>query len=74
MPASWPERIKIELSSKYLGLKLIWAIRLFLLGKKFPSGQYQDSEWKSVVSSVMELITQTDFMQTLCEIDPEAFF
>jgi hypothetical protein len=41
MPANLPKREFIERSSTYLGYKLMWATRLFLLGKKFPKGNFE---------------------------------
>lgn len=36
MPFNYPERIPLEKSSKYIGLKILWASKIFLLGQKFP--------------------------------------
>ena len=41
MPANLPARIPLEKSSCYVGYKLIWMIRLLLLGKKFPKGHFE---------------------------------
>ena len=38
MPANFFDRVILERSSCYLGLKLLWTARQFLVGKKFPSG------------------------------------
>jgi hypothetical protein len=40
MPANFFDRIQLERSSCYLGLKLLWVARLFLSGKKFPKGAF----------------------------------
>ena len=34
-----------EKSSAYVGYKLLWAIRLTLLGKRFPKGHYEMKLW-----------------------------
>lgn len=34
-----------ERSAAYIGYKLLWAIRLTLLGKRFPKGHYEMSLW-----------------------------
>lgn len=57
MPANMPKRDLIEKSSTYLGYKLIWASRLFLLGKKFPKGVFDMTVWNAVVHDICELIT-----------------
>ena len=41
MPSNLPARIPLEKSSCYVGYKLIWMIRLLLLGKKFPKGHFE---------------------------------
>ena len=45
MLANDPDRDDIERSSKYLGYKLLWAIKLFLNGNKFPRDMFRRSEW-----------------------------
>jgi len=74
MPANMPKREFIEKSSAYLGYKLLWAARLFLLGKKFPKGTFEMIVWNAVTHDVTELITQTEFIRTMTEIDAEAYF
>lgn len=58
MPANNPKRDFIEKSSTYLGYKLLWAARLFLIGKKFPKGTFEMAVWNAVTHDVCELITQ----------------
>ena len=74
MPFNYPERIPLERSSTYIGLKLLWAIRLFLQGKKFPKHHFPRPEWRTLCHDVIDLITEASFMQTLLEIDASAFF
>lgn len=57
MPANLPKRDFIEKSSTYLGYKLLWATRLFLLGKKFPKGTFEMHQWNAIVHDILELIT-----------------
>jgi len=45
LSASSQERLVLERSSVYLGLKLLWATRLFLQGTKFPHGMFSKFEW-----------------------------
>lgn len=41
MPMSIPERIPLERSSTYIGVKLMWMVRQFLTGYKFPKGTFK---------------------------------
>ena len=41
MQANNYERIQLERSSAYQGLKLLWAIRMLLQGNKFPKGKLE---------------------------------
>ena len=63
-----------EKSAAYVGYKLLWVIRLTLLGKRFPKGHYEMKLWKDIVHEVLDIMTQEDFMKTLLEIDASAFF
>ena len=63
-----------EKSAIYIGYKLLWVIRLTLLGKRFPKGHYEMKMWQEVVHEVLDIITQEDFMKTLFEIDASAYF
>ena len=74
LSADLPYREVIEKSAIYTGYKLLWFIRLTLLGKRFPSGHYELSVWEDVVHEILDLITHEDFMKTLFEIDASAFF
>lgn len=63
-----------EKSAIYNGYKLLWAIRLTLLGKRFPKGHYEMKLWRDIVHEILDIITQEDFMKTLFEIDASAYF
>ena len=63
-----------EKSAIYIGYKLLWVIRLTLLGKRFPKGHYEMKQWQELVHEVLDIITQEDFMRTLVEIDASAYF
>ena len=45
LAAEVPKRDLYEKSATYLGYKLLWAIRLTLLGKRFPKGHYEMRLW-----------------------------
>jgi len=74
LSADLPYREVIEKSAIYTGYKLLWFIRLTLLGKRFPSGHYEMRLWQEVAHEILDLITHEDFMKTLFEIDASAFF
>lgn len=74
MPVNLPDRVPLERSSTYIGLKLLWATRLFLLGIKFPKGNFHRHEWRILTHDICDLITQNEYMETFLEIDPSAYF
>lgn len=43
------ERLKAEKSKIYVGYKILWAIRLLLNGRNFPSGNIPEKRWYSYV-------------------------
>jgi hypothetical protein len=51
------ERIRAEKSHLYLGYKILWVIRLFLNGKKFPSGNIPQMRWKNYVHEIVDCIS-----------------
>ena len=65
MVANLPKREDIERSSVYVGYKLLWAIRLLLLGKKFPHGHFDHKSWQEITHEVLDVITEEEFMKTL---------
>lgn len=56
------ERVPLESSSVYMGLKLLWLARLYLLGKKFPIGLLTNYEWQVVVHDVVNFLTQDEII------------
>lgn len=60
-------------SKEYIGLKLIWFLRLFIEGKKFPRGSYPPNETPVLVNLLLHFLTQAQndvYLATLMEIDP----
>ena len=45
LTADMQHRELYEKSAIYVGYKLLWAIRLTLLGKRFPKGHYEMRVW-----------------------------
>ena len=51
------ERLNAEKSQIYLGYKILWIIRLFLNGKKFPQGNIVTPKWRKYVLEIVDCIT-----------------
>jgi len=74
LPANSTDKIPIERTKVYIGYKLLWAIRMILDGKSFPSGNLRDDVWRQYVHDVADLMTEQEFMLTLMQIDSAAYF
>jgi len=72
--ANSTERLPLERSSYYLGLKLLWATRLIIEGKRFPKGKLEKPDWQKACQTVLLHITRGEFIKTMCAIDSEAYF
>jgi hypothetical protein len=59
------EKATLEKSSTYIGLKLMWLVRCYLLGNKFPKGFLKHNEFRSICCDVANLLTQNYFMDTM---------
>lgn len=68
------ERQTAERSQRYLGYKVLWAIRLFLNGKRFPFGNIPVFRWKSYIFELVSLISNENIMRDLLYIDSAAYF
>lgn len=68
------ERLRAEKSQYYLGYKILWVIRLFLNGKKFPHGNINETQWRNYVREIVDCISKENIMLDLLYIDAEAFF
>eukprot|EP00347_Sterkiella_histriomuscorum_P012402 403368713 len=68
------EKQKVEKSQIYLGYKILWVIRMFLNGQKFPQGTIRASKWKTYIHDILELLQAADILKVLLEIDAETFF
>lgn len=68
------ERVPLENSSVYLGMKLLWIARLYLLGKKFPLGHLTNYEWHIAVHDIVNFLTQDEIISQLSDIDAAAYF
>jgi len=53
MSPNAPERFEIERSKIYLGYKLLWVIKLFINGKKFPYGTIREHKWRVYVNDIV---------------------
>ena len=68
------ERLRAEKSQVYLGYKVLWVIRLFLNGKRFPYGNIPEKRWRKYVNEIVDCISQKNIMLDLLYIDAEAYF
>lgn len=69
-----PDKREIEKSNIYLGYKILWVIRLFIDGKKFPQGNIRERKWRSYIHDVIQVISTHEYLQMLLYIDAEALF
>lgn len=51
------DKKEIEKSSLYLGYKILWVIRLFIDGKKFPQGNIREKKWRSYIHDVIQFLS-----------------
>jgi hypothetical protein len=68
------EKSKIEQSAIYLGYKLFWLIRLFLLGKRFPQGNIKEAKWRSYIHDIVQFLSNPQILKDLATIDAENLF
>lgn len=50
-------KLEMEHSKTYIGYKLMWVMRLFLQGKKFPAGTLSAFKWRMYVFDIVRFIT-----------------
>ena len=74
MPENFPARTYLEKSSTYIGYKLLWTIKLLLLGKRFPKGRFNVKLQNDIKNEVLNIITLDFFMEVIIQIDASAFF
>lgn len=67
-------KLEIERSSTYIGYKILWIIKLFLDGKKFPVGSLTSNRWQYYVMDIVRFCTNERFMIWFLEFDSDAFF
>lgn len=67
-------KYEIEQSVFYIGYKLLWILSLFLQGKKFPSGNLDDSQFKAHTLNIVDFVSNEETLALLLDFDPEAFF
>lgn len=49
-------------------------MKLFIEGKKFPSGILSTFKWRSYVYDIVRFATNEKFLKWFLEFDPECFF
>jgi hypothetical protein len=63
-------KLDIEHSKTYIGYKLMWVIRLFLEGKKFPNGTLSSFKWRMYVFDIVRFITTPSYLSWFLNFDP----
>lgn len=56
-------KLEMEHSKTYIGYKLMWVMRLFLQGKKFPTGTLSAFKWRMYVFDIVRFITTPQFLK-----------
>lgn len=67
-------KLEIEHSTTYIGYKVLWVIKLFLEGKKFPQGSLSQQSWRFYTMDIVRFCTNERFMQEFLKFDADAFF
>jgi hypothetical protein len=68
------EKVEIEHSQTYIGYKMMWLIKLFLEGKKFPHGTLSAFKWRIYVYDVVKFMTNDKFLNWFLDFDPDVYF
>ena len=67
-------KYEIEKSHLYIGYKLLWIIKMFLDGRRFPNGNLADAQWRTHVYHIVDFVTNEDHLKEILDFDPEQFF
>jgi hypothetical protein len=67
-------KYKIETSYEYIGLKLLYIIRLFIKGERFPSGRLNEHQKTLFLSQSIEFLLREDEATELMKLDARTFF
>lgn len=67
-------RYQIEKSYLYTGYKLLWIIKMFLEGKKFPYGSLTSQQWQQHTFQIIEFLMSDKYLNDVFVFDPEMFF
>ena len=67
-------KLDIEHSKSYIGYKLMWIIRMFLEGKRFPTGTLSSFKWRMYVTDIVRFITNPMFLKWMLHFDAQRFF
>lgn len=68
------EKLEIEQSQTYIGYKLMWVMKMFLEGKKFPQGTLSSFKWRIYVYDIVRFATNQQFLEWFLAFDPDCFF
>lgn len=68
------KRYSIEKSYLYTGYKLLWIVKMFLQGKKFPYGDLTVNQWKQHTFQIIHFIMNDNYLNDVFVCDPDEFF
>jgi hypothetical protein len=51
--ANKEEKRAAEKSHKYIGYKLLWVLKLFLNGRKYPQGYFREKKWRTYIHDIV---------------------
>jgi len=57
-----------------IGHKLMWYVRLCLLGRQFPSGMIPDKDWSVVILDIVDWLMTEEILKTLLYFDSKIYF
>ena len=64
-------KYEIEKSHLYIGYKLLWILKMFLEGRKFPNGELEEEQWRMHVYHIVDFVTDNDNLKEILDFDPD---
>jgi hypothetical protein len=68
------EKEGIEKSPVYITYKLLWVTKMFIEGKKFPSGSLSGFKQQKYIFDIIRFLTNPQFLGYLLKFDPDSIF
>lgn len=67
-------KYKVETSYEYIGLKMLYIIKLFIRGEKLPSGRLNEHQKTTFLAQSIEFLLREDEATELMKLDARTFF